>query len=450
ERRSGRSRERQLDMPQGRTSRRVTGAGDRMQPNQNAFFGLLTLCALYSGTVPAYGQSTNLIQAEVDSVVEDSLWTLGPLRLTPQIRLGAGYDSNSLSSAEAPNDDFAATVAPGIRIATAMGNRAIIDVFQELGFVYYQEIEGLRDVTTATRIGGTVGGRRVLFRIEDELSAGNARPTSEFDVPAESRSNALQAALEVALGNKHLLTTSYRYHRSDYEDIVVDPLRTIDLLNRTTHTYGLRLTKRLTAKTSAAAEGSYELMDFEEAASLRDGHAFTGSAGLIFNPKTNVRGEAWLGYKQMHPEFPEQPEYQGLIASVDVQTRLGERLDVTTLYSRDTLPSVVAGNWYFIEHRFGGAVDIYVTRSFYLSPGATFGRNNYPRPTTLVDEDGQLVEERIEDRFDIYSLGFNYRMGDLWTASLEGNYLDRESNFHPFTKDRFYLSFGISTEIGKP
>jgi hypothetical protein len=436
--------------PQGQDSRPLRLRVIEMQPKQKAFFGWLTLGALCSGTVPAFGQSTNLIQAEVDSVVEESLWTLGPLRLTPQIRLGAGYDSNSLSSSETPMDDFAATVAPGIRVATAMGNRAIIDVFQELGFVYYQQIEGLRDVSTATRIGGTVGGRRVLFRIEDEFFGGNARPTSEFDVPAESRSNALEAALEVALGTKHLLTTSYRYHRADYEDIVVDPLRTIDLLNRTTQTYGLRLTRRLTGKTSAAVEGSYELMDFEEGASLRDGHAVIGSAGLLFNPKTNVRGEAWLGYKQMQPEFPAQPEYQGIVGSVDVQTRLGERLDVTTLYSRDTLPSVVAGNWYFIEHRFGGAVDLYVTRSFYVSPGATFGRNNYPRPTTLVDEDGQLVQEPIEDRFDIYSLGFNYRMGELWTASLEGNYLDRESNFRPFTKDRFYLSFGISTSITKP
>jgi hypothetical protein len=420
-----------------------------MQPNQKTFFGLLALCMLFFGTLPAFSQSTNLIQAEVDSVVEDSVWTFGPLRLTPQIRLGAGYDSNSLSSATTPVDDFAATVAPGIRIATPMGNRAIIDVFQELGFVYYQQVEGLRDVSTVTRIGGTVGGRRVLFRIEDEFLGGNDRPTSEFDVPAERRSNELRAALEVALGNKNLLTTSYRYNRYDYEDIVVDPLRTIDLLNRVTQTYGLRLTRRLTAKTSAAMEGSYEMMDFEEAASLRDGHAFMGSAGLIFNPKTNVRGEAWLGYRQMLPEFPEQPEYQGIIGSVDVQTRLGERLDVTTLYSRDTLPSVVRGNWYFIEHRFGGAVDVYVTRSFYVSPGATFGRNNYPRPTTFVDEDGQLVEEPIEDRFDIYSLSFNYRMGDLWTASLQGNYLDRESNFRPFSKDRFYLSFGISTEITK-
>lgn len=407
---------------------------------------VLGLCTVLV-TRPASGQGTNLIQSEVDSVVEGSLWKLGPLRLTPQIRLGAGYDSNSLSSAAAPIDDFAVRVAPGLRVATPMRNRAILDVYQELNFVYYRRVENLRDVFSTTRVGGTVGGRKVLLRLEDEFLGGKTRPTSEFDIPAERRGNVLRAELELALGNRHLLTTSYRYNRYEYEDIVVDPLRTIELLNRSVQSYGLRLTRRISTKTSAAVEGSYETMDFDEAATLRDGYAYRGSAGLLFNPRTNVRGEAWLGYKQMLPEVPEQPKYQGLTGSVDVQMRLGERFDVTTLYSRDTLPSVVEGNWFFIEHRFGGAVDVYVTRSFYVSPGATFGRNNYPRPTTLIDDDGVVVEEPIEDRFDIYSLSLNYRMGELWTATVAGNYLNRESNFRPFTKDRFYLSFGVSTEI---
>ena len=424
-----------------------------MRLSQKPFFASLTfsvVSALFVTATAALGQDVNLIQTEVDSVVEESLWKWGPLRLAPQIRFGAGYDSNSLSSAVAPVNDFAATIAPGIRVAAPMRNRAVLDFYQELNFVYYHQVESLRDVFNTTRIGGTVGGRRVLFRIHDEFRGGKTRPTSEFDVPAERRNNVLRAALEVALGNKHLLTTTYRHNRFEYEDILFDPLRNIERLNRSVQTYDLRLTRRLTAKTAVAVESSYETMDFDEAASLRDGHAYIGSGGLLFNPKTNVRGEAWLGYKQMLPEFPEQPEYQGLIGSVDVQTRLGDRLDVTTLYSRDTLPSVVRGNWFFIEHRFGGAVDVYVTRSFYVSPGAMFGRNNYPRPTTLLDDEGTLVEERIEDRFDIYSFSLNYRMGELWTATLQGNYLNRESNFRPFTKDRFYLTFAISTDITKP
>ena len=423
-----------------------------MQPSHKSLFGFSVLYVLCISGTPALGQGTNLIQSEVDSAVEGSLWKLGPLRLTPQIRIGAGYDSNSLSSTEAPFGDFAATVAPGIGVATLMRNRAIIEVFEELDFTYYRDIESLRNVSNATRVGGKVGGRRLLLRVEDEFLTGTTRPTSESDVPADRRNNVLTAAIDIAVGNKQLVTTTYQYQRYDYLELedqgaLLDPLRSIERLNRTTQDFGLRFTHRLTAKTSAAVEGWYETVTFDDAASLRDGHSLSGAAGFLFDPKTNVRGEAWLGYKEMRPEFPEQPEYRGIVGSVDVKTRLGDRFDVTTLYSRDTLPSVVRGNWYFIEHRFGGAVDIYVTPSFYVSPGATFGRNNYPRPTVFVDESGQVVEQRIEDRFDIYSLAFGYHMGDLWTATVQGNYLDRVSNFSPFTKDRLFVSFGISTAI---
>jgi hypothetical protein len=210
------------------------------------------------------------------------------------------------------------------------------------------------------------------------------------------------------------------------------------------------VSRRLTGKTTAVIEGFYQTMEFDEAEALRDGRAVMGQAGFVFNPKSNVRGEALLGYKYMVPEFEAQPEYQGLIGSVDVQMQMGERLDVTAIYSRDTLPSVVRGNWFFIEHRFGGAVDIWVTRSFYVSPGVTFGRNNYPRPTTIINDDGEEVEQPIEDRFDIYSLTFNQGIGGFWRAYVGADYLDRQSNFFLFTKDRLVFSFGVSTDFTAP
>ena len=121
--------------------------------------------ALSFTATPATGQGVNLIQTEVDTAVEQSLWKWGPLRLTPQIRFGAGYDSNSLSSPALPLDDFAATIAPGLRVVTPMSNRAVLEFYPELDFVYYHRVEALRDIFNVTRLGGVVGGRKLLFRI---------------------------------------------------------------------------------------------------------------------------------------------------------------------------------------------------------------------------------------------------------------------------------------------
>ena len=404
---------------------------------------------VFLNALPVLAQNEHLTQTEIDSAIEESLWKLGPFRMRPQIRIGAGYDSNSLSSASATEqiEDFTARIAPGIRVVTPMKNRALLEIYEEVNFVYYNRVENLRDINNVTRLGGAMGGRKVLFRIHDEFRNGRTRPSSEFDVPAKRRQNTVLAEMDLSLGTRHLLTFGYRRNHLRYQDVFPSPLRSTELLNRTEHTYSLRLTRRLSSKTSAVIEGSYELMDFDEAASLRDGQAYRAEAGFVFNPKSNVRGQALLGYKHMVPKLVLQPEYSGLIGSVDVLTQMGERFDVRTLYSRDTLPSVVAGNWYFIEHRFGSEVDVWVTRSLYFSPGVVFGRNNYPRPAEIINNEGELVEQTIEDRFDIYSLGINYGIGGFWRAFVSADYLDRQSNFFLFTKDRLVFGFGVSTDF---
>ncbi len=399
--------------------------------------------------LPVLAQSEHLTQAEIDSAIEESLWKLGPFRMRPQIRIGAGYDSNSLSSASATEqiDDFTARIAPGIRVVTPMKNRALLEVYEEVNFVYYNQVENLRDIYNVTRLGGAVGGRKVLFRVYDEFRNGRTRPSSEFDIPANRRQNTLLAEMDLSLGTRHLLTFGYRHNRLRYQDEFLSPLRSTELLNRTEHTYRLRLTRRLSSKTSAIVEGSYQLMDFDEAASLRDGQAYRAEGGFEFNPQSNVRGQVLIGYKHMVPEFRLQPEYSGLIGSVDVLTRMGERFDVRTLYSRDTFPSVVAGNWYFIEHRFGGDVDVWVTRSLYVTPGVVLGRNNYPRPTEIINNEGELLEQAIGDRFDIYSLSINHGIGGFWRAFVSAEYLDRQSNYFLLTKDRLVFGFGVATDF---
>ena len=76
-----------------------------------------------------------------------------------------------------------------------------------------------------------------------------------------------------------------------------------------------------------------------------------------------------------------------------------------------------------------------------------FGRNNYPRPAEIIDNEGELVEQTIEDRFDIYSLSINHGIGGFWRAFVSAHYLDRKSNFFLFTKDRLVFGFGVSTDF---
>ena len=114
---------------------------------------------VFLNALPVLAQNEHLTQTEIDSAIEESLWKLGPFRMRPQIRIGAGYDSNSLSSASATEqiEDFTARLAPGIRVVTPMKNRALLEIYEEVNFVYYNRVENLRDINNVTRLGGRDG-----------------------------------------------------------------------------------------------------------------------------------------------------------------------------------------------------------------------------------------------------------------------------------------------------
>jgi hypothetical protein len=408
------------------------------------------LLILLAAAAPCYPQSESLIQQEIDSAIEQSLWKLGPFRLSPTFRVDAGYDSNGLSSAQFPEDDIRLRLAPGLRAVSPIKNRALFDFSEEVNFVYYRKIKDLRDVFPVTRVGGAVGGKNVVVRVEDEFREEKLRPTSEFDIPTDQRRNHFDASARMALGWRHEMTVGYRNSRIRIleSEAELDEAMLKSRLDRTEHNYRLRLTRHITEKTSSVLEGFYEILDFRDEAAERDADSYGAVAGFTFNPRSNVRGQALLGYKRIIPDVASQADFSGLIGSVDTTMELGQRLRLQVLYSRDAIPSVLTNNWYFVENRIGGSLGILIIQKFSVRPRIVYGRNTYPRPEIIVDGSGETIEVQVEDRFEQYSMSFDYHMTRLWTVSLIVNYLRRDSNFRPFTKDRLTLSFGVRGGVG--
>ncbi|MFQ5790059.1 MAG: outer membrane beta-barrel protein [Acidobacteriota bacterium] len=400
-------------------------------------------------TAPATAQSGSLIEDEIDRALETSVWRAGPFRLTPQIRIGGGYDSNGVSSPTEPVEDVTFSLAPGLRAVVPLGRRGLIDLYEELDFVYYRELEQLRDVFDVTRVGLAFGGKNLVARVQNEFRDEKIRPSTEFDIPLDQRSNRLRAELSLALGWRNEVTLGYQNLRLEYLDpeAQVRGVLVSSLLDRREETYHLRLSRRLTGKTAAVLEGAFQLFDFDEDAAQRDGQGAKVMAGFAFSPTGNVRGEALLGFKNMVPDFEGQADFRGLIGAVDVRMGLGRRLVARGLYSRDTVPSVLTSNWFFVENRYGGSLDIYLARRFFIRPGVVFGRNTYPRAFVFLNTEGERVEDFVEDRFQNYLFSFNYKLTPTLVVSVGANYENRESNLPFFAKDRFLLNVGLTSEF---
>ena len=333
-------------------------------------FVLLTVISITAEFVLA--QEEDLMKREIDTALAASMWRAGPFRLTPQIRIGGGYDSNATSSAFFPFEDLMFLAAPGIRAVVPMSNKGLVDLFQEVGFVYYKDLDQLRDIPLVSRATGAVGGRDFVLRAEGEYRTGKVRPSTEVDIPLDQEISRLGGGLQLALGWKQDLVTGYENSRFRYQDPEVEDvgISIPNRLDRTEQQVSLALSRRVTSTTSVVMKGFYDVLDYVSDAEERDGTGWGGLAGLAFSPRGDWRGEALFGYKRLLPDVPTQAEYSGVIGSADVRIPLGKRMAANALYQRDAEPSILDNNWFYVENRGGGSLDIYFTERIFIRPGA--------------------------------------------------------------------------------
>ena len=96
-----------------------------------------------AGAGLSLAQTDDLMLREIDQALAATEWQVGAFRLTPRLRVGVGYDSNAFSSSEFPVEDVSFLLGPGLRAVVPMGNRGLLDVYQELDFVYFRDLEQL-------------------------------------------------------------------------------------------------------------------------------------------------------------------------------------------------------------------------------------------------------------------------------------------------------------------
>jgi hypothetical protein len=401
---------------------------------------------LVSSSVEA--QTIDLVDRELKGIRE-GFFRLGPFYATPSLVFATGYDSNALSTPEGESD-VTARVGPSVLLAVPLGNAAFVDIYQEVDYVYYREQTNLRRWFDVTRVGGGFGGRRILFKISDEFRDETGRPTSEFDFPVQQKSNRLDSAVDLALGWRHLLRVGYSRSFYEIQEGLQDST-VADRLDRDQDRVYLDFRRRLTAKTSAIAEGFFETLRFGDFS--RDADSYGARFGFEFSPEGGdpvtaaelplagsfLNGRFLLGYRNVAPIDPQRVDYAGLIGSVDVTIGFGEGQRLLALYSRDVVPSIFEENWFFVENRWGAAYRYQMTERFSVTPGVTFGQNRYPLPGETQDGTEELFDDHRTFR-----LAFDVRVTERWTVGLASEYLERESNVQSFTKDRLQLGFTMS------
>ncbi|HSF14762.1 MAG TPA: outer membrane beta-barrel protein [Vicinamibacteria bacterium] len=396
---------------------------------------------------PALSQPVDLMQRERDRALDRRFWRLGPFYLTPAMRAGFGYDSNAFLAGDETHPDIQALFGPGLTGVVPFGERAMVELYEELDFVYYRDFEQLRDVFNVTRVGGAFGGKNLIFKVRDEFRDEKVQPSREFDVPVDQRSNRLIGTLDVALGWRQELLFSYERYRVEIADNELTlrgtPLKS--LMDRLEERYGVELVRNLTPDTSAFGEAFYASQTYVDPTVARDANGYGVGGGFRFSPTGNVRGEARLALKRLTPISPEQVGFDGFIGSADVRVGLGRRLSLEGLYFRDASPSVLRKNLFVVTSYYGAYLDVYLGPRFSLRPGFRLGKNDYPgtdsgAPSTPTPAD-------IIRSFRLVSATFDYRLTPELRIRTGMTYSTRETSSPSAPRERFLVNLGLTTEF---
>lgn len=412
----------------------------------------LFTCAAVLGLCTSIFAQTNdsLIEQEIERELQSSIFHYGPFYLAPKVFVGGGYDSNPLSSSLDPQPDVAFLATPAVNVVIPFKRRAMLEIYEEVDLLYYREQTELNGAYNATRVGGTIGARKVMMNFAYDFIDIRARPTSEVDVPLNQTSTQYGGGLTFALGSKQQLNLNYSHYkfRIDDQQFLVDDVIVSRALDRTEDAIRVNLTRILTSKTSALLEGFFEKQDFSEEDTRNPNNDQYGLlAGVAFTPTEYLSGRMLLGYKRINPDVPEQAYFSGLIGSVDAFFRPVEWVGFGVIYSRNSNPSVRENNWFYIENQYGGSVRFFVSEAITVSTGATWGTNSYPRPAIVEDSNGEETEVKIKDDFNNFSINLTYRFSEHWRLNFGAIHQSRDVNVPLTEKRRWYGAVGISSQF---
>lgn len=363
------------------------------------------------------------------------LWRLGPLYLTPKLRIGTlGLDTNVFYTPTERQTDFTASGGPGLELVLPMGPLRL-RVEGNADYLYFARTESQR------RWGGDAGTRlefdrgRVVAAVEERFTRVFSRPSFEVDQRVVQDRWLTGAELRVRLaGTLSLATRGSRSQREVKDAVEYQGADLRTSLSRDEDLVAGELIQGLTSKTSLLVGGDYERARFP-LDPTRDADSNRAYAGLEVTSQTRLFGRAVAGVRFYRPLVVARgPDFREPYVDADLSYRFGPRTELGARVSRDLAVSA-------FEPTSGAPVlkrDVYELRlgkglpaRFDLQIFGGFTRLRSLAPVTVEGPSG--VETAVRDD-KVWQggadLGFRFR--SHYRLGFAATYTDRRSRFDDF------------------
>jgi hypothetical protein len=368
---------------------------------------------------------------------------IGPLLMNPSISVtNIGIDHNVFNEPadRAPKEDFTVTVTPLTDMWVRLGPTWVSGTLAG-SINWYQKYSSERNATNSYKLGWTVPGSRVSFRVDGNYLSSRDRPGFEIDTRAGRKETLFKGAFEWrAMSKSFVGVTAARQQTRFDEDARYAGVSLQRSLNRVDSTYALNLRHQLTPLTSITFAATRSNAEFEYTPE-RDSASNSGLMSVAFLPAALLKGGFTVGYSDFKPVDPALPGYQGFVGTVDLTYVLLGSTRFAVTGGRGVQYSYDVNQPYYVQSRIGGSIAQQVYGPLDVQVRADIASLNYR------DREGAVVSvaNRV-DQIKSIGVGVGWHMGkDLRLAfNVDHNNRDTELVGHQYEK----LLIGASLTYG--
>jgi hypothetical protein len=267
------------------------------------------------------------------------------------------------------------------------------------------------------------------------------RPGFEIDARARHTETSARAGAIIRLASKTEVDlaggqTTYKFAG----DAVFLGSYLGDVLNRKS-TYGSGTVRyRLTPLTTVALTAETRQERFDRSPE-RDNNSFSLVPSVSFDPYALLKGSARVGYRRLDMLSPSLPDFQGIVAAVDLSYVLLGRTRLAVGVDRDVQYSYEITQPYYVITGVGGSTSVRLGLGWDLSARASTQQLAYRQLLGLT----QSVAGRT-DRVTSYGGGIGYRLSPVTVLSFNVDYYRRRSLV--YRRDYETLRYGIGVTYG--
>jgi hypothetical protein len=369
---------------------------------------------------------------------------VGPFYLTPTVTLTEfGLDTNVFNAAGERKKDFTFTVTPGLITAMPIARRGLFRLSTRGDLVYYKAFASERSINPQAALRGELYFNRLTLFAEPAYRRTRERPSFEIDLRSLRVEQGTLAGAEARVFPKLSVELFVRHLRTAFDaDQFFLGTSLSETLNRVSWTYGMAGRWAFTPLTTFVLRGE-SIRDRFLISQIRDSNSTRVTGGVELKPRALVSGGAQVGVRRLRPLDVRVPDFTGLVASVELSSRLPGSMTFGVRADRDANFSFELLEPYYVVSGYGVTVRRQLVGRFDATAG--FDRHNYAyRGFISVGAESNPGRPVRVDITDTYSSSIGYRVGQTGRFGVGFSYWIRNSNVLDF---RNYNGLRIGTSF---